>query len=322
MLRFLVAIAMALFAGGGAMAQTSYPDRPIRLIVGFAPGGATDVASRLLAAELTKILKQQVVVENKVGGAGMIGMDAVAKAKPDGYTIGVAGIGATAITPYLDPNASYIPTRDLDVIGKFYYADFILVARPDLPQKSLKELLDYAKANPGKVTFGSVGITSPNQIYHEELARLAGAKMLHIPYPGEAPIVPALMTSQIDIAYLTPQAAESFVRDGKLKLVAAGGPERSHSFPDLPTVTEQMGYSGYTSYSWTVLVAPKGTPANIIARLNSAMNEVLAQPAFSKRLEGLGITVAGGTAEQAQAFLADEVARFRELVKLNNIKRE
>ena len=322
MLRLFVAVAVALFACGGATAQTSYPDRPVRLIVGFAPGGATDVAARLLAADLTKLLKQQVVVENKVGGAGMIGMDAVAKAKPDGYTVGLAGVGATAITPYLDPNPSYIPTRDLDVVGKFYTADFVLAARPDLPQKTLKDLLAYAKANPGKVTFGSVGVASLNQIHHEELARLGGAKMLHIPYPGEAPIVPALLTSQIDIAYLTPQAADAFVREGKLKLLASGGPQRSLSYPDLPTVAEQTGWQDYASYSWTVLVVPKGTPADIITKLNGALNAVVAQPAFRARMEKLGLTVAGGTAAQAQAFVADEVAKFRELVKLNGIKRE
>lgn len=321
MLRVLVALAAVLFAGA-TTAQASYPERTVRLIVGFAPGGATDVAARVLASELTKILKQPVVVENKVGGAGMIGMDAVAKAKPDGYTIGLAGVGATAITPYLDPHASYIPTRDLDVIAKFYTADFILVARPDLPQKTLAELLAYAKANPGKVTFGSVGVASLNQIHHEELARLGGAQMLHIPYPGEAPIVPALITSQIDIAYLTPQAADTFVREGKLKLLAAGGPQRSPGYPDLPTVAEQMGWPNYASYAWTVLVAPKGTPAEIIAQLNAAVNQVITEPVVRDRLAKLGLTVTGGTAAEAQAFVADEVTKFRELVKANGIKRE
>ncbi|TDU00852.1 tripartite-type tricarboxylate transporter receptor subunit TctC [Azorhizobium sp. AG788] len=314
-------IASALICTTGH-AQTNYPQRPVKIVVGYAPGGATDVATRVVASEMTKILKQQVIVENRVGGSGTIGMDNVAKSKPDGYTLGMAGVGATAITPYLDPNPTYIPTRDFTVIGGVYRADFLICARANLPQKTLQDLLAYAKANPGKVAYGSVGIASPNHVQHEELARLGGATMLHVPYTGESPIVPALLTGQLDIALLTVNAAEPFIREGKIRVLAVGGPNRTPAFPDVPTAADILGAPDYTANSWTVLIAPRGTPPAIIETLNNALNTALALPEVKERFTKMGLSLMSGTSEEAQAFVSAEVDRYRKLVKLNDIKRE
>lgn len=322
MKKALLGIISAALICTAADAQTPYPQRPVKIVVGYAPGGATDVATRIVAGEMTKILKQQVIVENRVGGSGAIGMDYVAKSKPDGYTLGMAGVGATAITPYIDPDPTYIPTRDFAVVGGVYRADFLLCARADLPQKTLPELLAYAKANPGKVAYGSVGIASPNHVQQEELARLGGAKMLHVPYTGESPIIPALLSDQIEIALLTVNAAEPFIREGKIRVLAAGGPNRTPAVADIPTAAEILGAPDYTANSWSVLIAPRGTPPAIVETLNAALNTALAQPELKERFTKMGLSLMGGTAEQAEAFVSAEVQRYRELVKLNNIKRE
>jgi tripartite-type tricarboxylate transporter receptor subunit TctC len=242
-MRVLAGLLLAMWVAS-ASAQT-YPDHPVRIIVPFVPGGSTDVTARIIAEGLSTTFKQQFVVENKPGAAGTLGVDAVAKSKPDGYTLGLSGVGPTAIIPIVDPKLSYNPSRDLDTIVGLSAIDVVLVARPDFGPKTLRETLDYAKANSEKVVYGSTGVTGPIHLQLENLAHLAKVKMLHVPYAGDAQVVTALLSGQIDIAYLTLAGGLGFVTAGKLHSLAAGGPKRSQSLPNLPTVEEQTGFKGY-----------------------------------------------------------------------------
>ena len=198
----------------------------------------------------------------------------------------------------------------------------ILCARDDFPAGTVGELLDYARKNPGRVTYGSVGAASPNHIVHEELARLAEAKMLHVPYSGESPIVTALLSRDIDIAYVTVAVATNFINSGKFKALAAGGPERSANFPNLATVGEQIKTKEYSAYTWTVLVTAKGTPPAILERLNVALNEILGDPQVKERMEKLGLATLGGDVRAAQEFISRELSRYEIMIRDNNIKRE
>lgn len=200
-----------------------YPDRLVRLVVPFAAGGATDVAARLLAEAFKTRLGQTFLVENKPGASGAIGVDTVAKPKPDGYTLGISGVGPTAILSKVDPSLPYSPSRDLDIIGSVNAVPFILCARDDFRASKVAELYEYARQNPETVTFGSVGAASPNHILHEELARIGGTRMLHIPYKGEAPIINALLSHEIDIAFVSAALATEYITAGKFKALGAGG---------------------------------------------------------------------------------------------------
>ena len=208
-----------------AAAQT-YPDKSVRLIVPFPPGGATDVTARILADELSTRFKQTFVVENRAGAAGAIGIDQVAKSKPDGYTLGVSGVGPTAIFPILDPKLSYSPARDLDVIAGLSAVDLIFIARNNLPASNMRELLDYARANPGKVTYSTAGVAGPAQLQAENLALAVGVKMLHVPFPGDTPAIAAVLSGDVDIGFVGVASSVSFVNSGKLKALGVGSPTR------------------------------------------------------------------------------------------------
>lgn len=312
----------ALLLVGPAAAQSSYPDRPVRLIVPFAAGGATDVVARLIGSELSKALNQTFVVENKPGASGMIGVDAVAKSKPDGYTLGVSPGTPLVVVPYLDPKSPFRPERDLEFITPVYDAPFILCARSDLPQKTLAAFLAAAKTDTREPSYGTVGIASVNHALHEEMARRSGARMLHVPYTGEAPIMPALMTGQVDIAFITPASATGLIKEGKILGLASGGPGRVAALPDMPTISEVMGWPDYSAHTWTMLVGPKGMPEDVTARLNAATTRILADPEVQSRLAKLGLVAMGGSLADTAAFVRSEAKRFQDIVRLNDIRRE
>ena len=277
-----------------------YPDRLIKFIVPFAAGGATDVAGRLVAEGFKNRLGQPVLVENKPGASGALGVDAVAKSKPDGYTLGVSGVGPSAILGFIDPSLPYSPTNDLDIIGGINTVAFILCARDDFPGDTVLQLF----------------------ILHEELARIGGTKMSHIPYRGESPIVNALLSHDIDIAYISAAIAPEYIKTGKLKALGAGGPARSPAFPDLPTIAEQTGVSAYSAYVWTALVAPKGLPTELLQKLNTTLNEVLSDPAIKDKLDHLGLAPLGGDVPTSRAFIAKELTRYETMIRENQIRRE
>ena len=304
-----------------AIAQT-YPDKPVRVIVPFTPGGSTDLTARIIAEGLGTVLKQSFVVENRPGAAGTIGVDLVAKSKPDGYTIGLSGVGPTSIIPAIDAKLSYNFARDLDVVAGLSAVDGFIVARTQLPQNNIKEVLEFARANPGKVTYGTAGVAGPAQLQAEDLSMRANVKLLHIPFAGDAPAITAILAGDVDIGFVAVAAATTFVSSGKLKALAAGGPGRLKSLPDLPTVAEQTGFKDYTAYAWNVLVAPKGTPPDIIDTLNKAVNEVVAKPDVQQKLENIGLRALPGDVKVAGEFVAGEIAKNKRIIEATGIKRE
>lgn len=319
-MRVLAGLLLAAWAAC-ANAQT-YPDHPVRIIVPFVPGGSTDVTGRIIAEGLSATFKQQFLVDNKPGAAGALGIDAVAKSRADGYTMGLSGVGPTAIIPMIDPNLPYNPSRDLDTVAALSAIDLVLVARPGFGPKTLQETLEYARANPGKVVYGSTGVAGPVHLQLENLAYLAKAKMLHVPYAGDAQVVTALLSGQIDIAYLTLAGGLGFVTAGKVHALAAGGPKRSQSLPDLATVAEQTGFTGYDAYTWNVLVVPKGTPPDILDRLNRAINELLARPEVKDKMDRLGLLTIGGDVSTASRFVANEIEKYKNIITATGVKRE
>ena len=317
----IAALLLASQATAPAFAQ-AYPDKSVRLIVPFPPGGATDVTARVLADELTQRFKQTFVVENRAGAAGAIGIDQVAKSKPDGYTLGVSGVGPTAIFPILDPKLSYSPARDLDVIAGLSAVDLVFIARNNLPANTMKELLDYAKANPGKVTYSTAGVAGPAQLQAESLALSAGVKMLHVPFPGDSPAIAAVLSGDVDMGFVGVASSVAFVTSGKLKALGVGSPVRLKALPDVGTVIEQTGFKDFTGFTWNVLVAPKGTPAAIADALNKAINEISAKPEIIERFAGVGLRTMPGDAKVAADFVAGEAARYKRIIEVTGIKRE
>ena len=235
-------------------AQPAFPTGPIKFVVPFTPGGATDVTARLFASDMTQLFKQSVMVDNRPGAGGAVGIDLVAKAAADGYTLGVGGVGPLALLPTIDAKLPYDPARDLDIVTGLSKVDFILVARPGFPAATVAELIAKAKAEPGKITYSSAGVAGPQQLMIEHLAMLAGIKLFHVPFPGDNQAVAALTNGDVDIALAGAASALGLIKIGKLKALAAGN-GRLPSLPDLPSVAEQTGFTDFMGYTWNVLVA-------------------------------------------------------------------
>ena len=317
----LVVIALGSAIPAMAHAQ-AYPERTVKVIVPFVPGGSTDVTARILAEGLTKIFHQQVIVENKPGASGTVGVDAVAKSRPDGYTLGLSGVGPTAIIPMIDPNLPYNPTRDLDVIAGLSTVDLMLVTRADFAHTTLAAVIEFARKNPEKISYASTGVAGPVHLQMENLTNLAGVKMLHVPYSGDAQVITALLSGQVDIGYLTVAGGLAMVQSGKLKAIAAGGPKRIQSLPDLPTVAELTGFKDYDAYTWNVLVVAKGTSRPVLDALNRATNEVMSNPDVKARFDMLGLLTMAGDVKNAQDFVASEMAKYKAIIARTGVKRE
>lgn len=320
---WLLAISFVLLHGGlnGAAAQ-GYPDKAVRLIVPFPPGGSTDHTGRIIAEAMSASFKQPFVIENRPGAAATIGIDLVAKSKPDGYTLGVSGVGATAIVPLLDPKLPYNPARDLDIVAGLSGVDSVIIARPDLKQNSFAEVLAFAKDNPEKITYATAGVTGPAHLSMEDLSQLAKVKMLHVPFAGDVPAITAVLTGDVSIGLVAVASATPFLTGGKLKGLAAGGPKRLKLLPDLPTIAEQTEFKDYSTYAWNVLVTAKGTPPDVIEKLNKAVNDALARADVREKLENLGLKVLPGDARWAQQFVAAEIAKNKRIIETTGLKRE
>lgn len=318
--RPFLALPLALCLARGAQAD-AYPDRVVRLVVPFPPGGATDVTARIFATELTAALDRSVVVDNRPGAAGAVGIDQVAKSTADGYTLGVSGVGPTAILPLIDPKLPYSPSRDLTIVAGLSAVGFILVARPSLPVSNLAELIAHARANPGKVTYSSAGVAGPQQLMMEHLAMLSGIKLFHVPYSGDSPAIAAVVSGDVDIAMAGAASSFGLIKSGKLKPLAASS-RRSAELPDLATVSEQSGLDDFSGYTWNILVAPKGTPARVVAKLNRAVNEIAGKPAIQQKLEGLGLRPLPGDVAAITQVIDGEVAKYRRIVEATGMRRK
>src|SRR5262245_56733365 len=295
----LTATLAALAIGGllaPAAAQT-YPNRPITLVIPFAPGGSTSIVGRTVADKMSEILGQQIVVDNRGGAGGTVGTRAVAKSSPDGYTLLLGYTGTLAIGPTLYKNAGYDPRKDFAPIGMIGHAPNSLVVHPSTPAKTVQELVAYAKANPGKVNYGSAGVGTVSHVSGEYFANAAGVKLVHIPYKGTGPALADLIGGHIPMAFAPTPATQGPVSPGLPRVVAVTSGKRSGLVPDLPTIAES-GIKDFEASLYYGIVAPAGTPRPIVDRLNKALRDALATADVQKRLTNDGAEAVPGSPEE------------------------
>jgi len=294
-------------------AWAAFPDKPLRIIVPFAPGGGTDLIARLVADGMSKDLGQPVIVENKPGAGTIIGTDYVAKSLPDGNTLVMATF-AHAVNPALQPKLPFNPEQDFAAVSLIGTSPNVLVVRPDRPYRTVRELVAAAKAAPGKLTYGSFGNGTSAHLAGALFASLAGVNLTHIPYKGSSPAITDLLGGQIDMMFTTVASVAQHITAGKLRAVAVTSARRSPAWPDVPTIVE-AGVPGYMAESWYGLYAPAGTPAATIARLNAAAKQAVKADSFRTRVEGEGLLPAAGAPEELDRYVRAEQARWRKVVQ-------
>lgn len=311
-----------VFAAGMLIAPTAlsaYPDRPIRLVVPFLAGGTVDTTARMLAQKLTDQMGQQVVVENRGGAGGNLGSDSVAKSDSDGYTLLHTAPGPLVINQYLYSSMPYDPEKDFVPLALFAVTPVVLMVSNNLPVKNVQELVAYAKANPGKLTFGSAGVGSIPQLAGELFKTMAKIDIVHVPYKGTAAAMNDLVGGHIQMMFDLLPSSLPQINGGGVRGIANAGLKRPAALPDLPTVSEQ-GISGYDAASWVAVAAPKHTPPPVLAKLREELGKALKDPEIEKRLATLGSTP--GTADETELgrFLTDETAKWAEVIKASGAK--
>ena len=304
-----------------ALAQ-SYPSRPIKLVVPFAPGGSSDLTARTLGQKMSEQMGQAIVVETKPGANGAIGIEAVAKSPPDGYTLLLTDRGSLVVNPSLYAKLPYDPLKDFACIGVVTDGPFVLVANPKLNVKTVSELVALAKAKPGTLNYSSFGIGSMAQLNLEAFNHKMGTDLVHVPYKGAAPAAQAAVTGEVGVTIATVTSVQGFIKDGRLVALAVGSDKRFPVLPDVPTMTEAGAPSDILVPTYFALLAPAGTPPAIVAQLNAEMRKALADPAVAERLAGAGLVPVGGTPEAMMQSLRQDVPKFAELVKKIGIKPE
>jgi tripartite-type tricarboxylate transporter receptor subunit TctC len=298
-------------------AQT-YPSKPVRIIVPFAPGGPADLLGRLAGQAITDGLGQPAVVENKVGAAGNIGVDLVAKAPPDGYTLGIVPVGNVAVNPSLFPNLPY-KASELAPVSLLATVENVLVVNASLPAGNLQELIALARKKPDTLTFASPGAGSQAHLAGEQMALDANLKLVHVPYKGVGPALNDLVGGQVNMMFAQASAALPFVQQGKLRAIGLASLKRSAAMPQVPTVAEQ-GLAGFEAVSWYALMAPAGTPAHVIDKLHGEMARMLARPETREKFTALGMEAGTGSPQQLATRIAAETARWSDVVRKRNIK--
>ena len=309
----LAALALPL----AAHAQGWPTKQAIKFIVVYPPGGASDVTARIIGAKLTESLGQSVIIENKPGANGIIALEYVAKSAPDGYTILMANLGPNAINPVIYRKLPYDAIKDFASITLTTIVPQIMVVTPSLPVNSAAELIAYSKANPGKVTFASAGNGASNHLSGELFNAMGGIKMQHIPYKGDSPSLIDVMSGRVNVALPTAVAVMPQVKAGKLKAIAVTSSKRLASLPDVPTVAETL--PGFEAVSWGGVMAPAGTPPEIIAKLNTEINRILKLPDVAEKLQGLGAEIVGSTPEEFAAYVKSEIAKWGKVARDNNV---
>lgn len=317
--RKLIFLALALSAAGAASAQT-YPDRPVRLVVPYAPGGSTDLIARHVAEPLGRVLGKAVIVDNKSGAGGMLGTAEVARAAPDGYTLGVGTVSTMVIFPAVHPKPGYTIEQFAPVTNIAVMPNVIAV-NPNFPAKDMKEFIAVLKANPGKYTFATSGIGSINHMLGETFQAGAGVKLNHVPYRGAGPAMQDVMAGQVDILFDQLPSSKGFIDSGKLKLLGVISPKRVPEYPTVMTMDE-AGIKGFTDQAWYGIVAPAKTPPAVLAKLSESMKQVMAMPDVRARLEKAGATPLGNSSAEYSAQIQGEIGAMKKLVKERNITLE
>jgi tripartite-type tricarboxylate transporter receptor subunit TctC len=303
-------IALAVFAGP---ARAEYPDRPVTLIVPFAPGGSTDLVARIVAAKMTEILKQSVIVENRGGAGGSLGATAVAKAAPDGYTILMATVATHALNPALYKKIQYDAVKDFAPITLLVNVPNVLTVNPKFEAKSVQELIDMAKKDPGKYAYASSGNGSPLHLSGELFKKMAGVDLIHIPYKGSGPALVDVLAGQVPMQFDNLPSSIEHVKAGRLRALGVTTAQRLPNLPDVPAIAETL--PGYETYSWNALFAPAGTPKEIVAKLHDAGVEALKDPAVKQKLTDATAVIVGSTPEELAEHVTKELAKWAPIVK-------
>ena len=306
-----LAIAAALVPG--AMQAQPYPARPIEMIVPIAPGGGMDVQARLLAELVEPELKQKIVAINRPGAGGTIGVGQLAKAAPDGYTIGLGNIASLAINAGIYDRMPYDPAKDLAPITHTVDVNYVLVVHPSVPATTVAELIAYAKANPGKLSYGSAGSGSLPHLATESFKAATGIDIVHVPYKGGGPMVTDLLGGTVQMAIADQANLMPHVKSGKLRAIAVASPKRSPNAPELPTIAETL--PGFQATAWNGLVGPPGLPPEIVAKLNATFVKVQATPEVRDRLAGGGLDVVGDSPDEFGRFIRSEIAKWSAIAK-------
>lgn len=315
-----LACALGNTAWGTAMAQEAYPERPVKIVVGFAPGGTNDIVARALAIKLQERLRQPFLVENKPGASSAVGTDFVAKARPDGYTLLVSSSGGLTVNPVLMANLPYKPEKDFDPVALLGTFPLVVAANASLPFNNLAGMVDYARKNKGGQLDHGVASTS-FQLVAEMLGHATGLKLNHVNYRGSGPTVTALLGGEIQLALLDSAAVMSQVKAGKLKALAVTTAQRSSALPELPTVAES-GFKGYDAPIWTALMAPKGTPEPVLARLRAGVREILQEKDMVDKLRALGMDAGNTDGAALSRRISDDIRRWGDIARQAGIKPE
>mgnify|MGYP001163347070 CR=1 FL=1 len=319
-IRVLACLAACLLSLG-ALAQGGYPDRPVRLIVPFAPGGVTDTSGRVVAEALARRLGQQVVVENKAGASGNIGTQAVAAAAPDGYTLVLGFDGTLVINPHVFAQIPFDTLKDLAPVGKIGDATLILVAHPGFPAKTLQELIAYSKKEEKGVSYGTSGVGGTPHLAGELLNQQTGSKLVHVPYKGGGQAMSDALGGNIPLVFTAVAGAQQYVKSGRLNAIAVSSGKRTNALPDVPTFIES-GVADFDVSSWVGILAPARTPRDIVDKLNRELNAVLSSPETVEKLAALGIAATPGTTDAFGAQIRADLAKYGKVVKAAGIKAE
>ena len=318
MIRNLLLAALLLGLPLSASAQT-YPTKPIRFIVPFAPGGNTDVQARLIGQKLTEALGQQVIVDNRPGAGGTIGVETAARSSPDGYTIVLASFGNILVGPNLYKNLPYDPVKDLAPVILVSEPAGLIVVHPSVPVKSFKEFIDYARSNPGKLNYASAGNGTWNHLFAEQLKSIAKIQMAHVPYKGAGPAMNDVVGGHVQVMFAPFPSARTHLNNGRLRALAVTGTKRSLLFPEVPTVA-QAGLPDYSAASWFGILAPAGTPKPVITGLNQEVNRAFSSADIKAAYAAEGLEPAGGTPEDMAKSIREGMAKWGRLIRELGIK--
>ena len=314
-----LALGFALEFADGALAQT-WPDKPIRVVVPYPPGGGVDFVSRAVAQRLGEVLKTTMVIDNRGGASGTIGADIVAKSAPDGYTFLVASPAEVVVGPIVGQKVNYDPARDLAPVTLIGETPLVIAAHPSLPAKTLSEFIALAKAAPGKYSYGTPGTGSSMQFAGESLNALAGISVVHVPYRGAAPVVTDLLGGQVPVGIVGMPPTVTHAKSGKLRILAVTSEKRSSAMPDVATVAELPGMKGYRFTNWMGVYMPAKTPPAVIDRLAMEIGKVVREPAMREKLLSQGVEPVGDTTAEFAAFLKAEFDTYSKIAKDRNIR--
>ena len=315
----LILLALAATAAG---AQT-YPTKPIRLIVGFPPGGGTDIIARLIGQKMTESWGQQVLVDNRPGATGMIGAQAVAKAPPDGYTLGMGHVNSQAIAPSIAAKPLYDPIKDFTPIAYVGYVPNVLVVHPSTPAKTVKELIALAKARPGQITFASPGVGSTNHLAGEMLRIGGGINIVHVPYKGSGPAITDLLGGHVVMNYDAMSSVVSYIKDGRMRPLAVTTPQRDPQLPNVPTMRETLAvFKDFEVTNWYSIVGPANMPKDLVTKLNAEVNRIMGLKDVAAKLDELGTRRNPMTPEQFGEFIKAENAKYQKIAKQSGVRME